>query len=264
MANYIVTDTELTSIADAIRTKGGTSASLTFPTGFVTAIGNISGGGSYSWMGKNPYQLYYNTDEAIAFEDTPWNTWTPTTTSTKLSDPSTHFSLSVNLADYDYIIHFQMYEELYYSASATAKARLEKACIDQWAIATRYASNRTNLTAKTRNGNNAVSVLAQSVMDYYNTSGSRTIAYSWGYGLFPSNPTPTFASSTATSTTLYVKVPQYNARCSTTYLTTANAGYVNKSTSFYTTSFEVHRVDAGTSLLRACQDNRMTLFNSGL
>lgn len=45
MANYLVTDTELTSIADAIRTKGGTSESLEFPTAFVSAIGNIPSGG---------------------------------------------------------------------------------------------------------------------------------------------------------------------------------------------------------------------------
>jgi len=38
MADYLTTDTELTSIANAIRTKGGTSASLTYPTGFVSAI----------------------------------------------------------------------------------------------------------------------------------------------------------------------------------------------------------------------------------
>ena len=38
-------DSGLTSIANAIRTKGGTSASLTFPQGFVDAIGEISGGG---------------------------------------------------------------------------------------------------------------------------------------------------------------------------------------------------------------------------
>lgn len=38
-------DTDLTSVADAIRTKGGTSASLAFPSGFVTAIGNIPTGG---------------------------------------------------------------------------------------------------------------------------------------------------------------------------------------------------------------------------
>lgn len=45
MADYLVTDTELTSVADAIRTKGGTSASLAFPTGFVDAIDAISTGG---------------------------------------------------------------------------------------------------------------------------------------------------------------------------------------------------------------------------
>lgn len=45
MANYLVTDTELTSIADAIRTKGGTSESLEFPTDFVSAIENIPSGG---------------------------------------------------------------------------------------------------------------------------------------------------------------------------------------------------------------------------
>ena len=38
-------DTDLTAVANAIRTKGGTSASLAFPSGFVTAIGNIPTGG---------------------------------------------------------------------------------------------------------------------------------------------------------------------------------------------------------------------------
>ena len=42
MADYKVTDTQLTSIANAIRTKGGTSAQLEFPTEFVDAIDNIS------------------------------------------------------------------------------------------------------------------------------------------------------------------------------------------------------------------------------
>ena len=50
MSNYLVTDTELTSIANAIRTKGGTSGTLAFPSDFVEAIGDIpSGGGGISW-----------------------------------------------------------------------------------------------------------------------------------------------------------------------------------------------------------------------
>ena len=40
-------DADLTSVANAIRTKGGTSASLAFPAGFVSAIAAIpTGGGS--------------------------------------------------------------------------------------------------------------------------------------------------------------------------------------------------------------------------
>lgn len=46
MADYKVTDTELTSIANAIRTKGGTQAQLVFPTGFVSAVQAIPTGGS--------------------------------------------------------------------------------------------------------------------------------------------------------------------------------------------------------------------------
>lgn len=38
-------NTDLTSVANAIRTKGGTSGQLAFPAGFVQAIGDISGGG---------------------------------------------------------------------------------------------------------------------------------------------------------------------------------------------------------------------------
>lgn len=45
MAEYKVTGTDLENVADAIRTKGGTSAGLYFPDGFVTAIGNIPTGG---------------------------------------------------------------------------------------------------------------------------------------------------------------------------------------------------------------------------
>lgn len=52
MADYLVTDTELTSIANAIRTKGGTSANLSFPTEFVSAIGAISTGASDVYRGE--------------------------------------------------------------------------------------------------------------------------------------------------------------------------------------------------------------------
>ena len=47
MANeYLVNSSDLTSVADAIREKGETSAQLVFPSGFVSAIENMKGGGA--------------------------------------------------------------------------------------------------------------------------------------------------------------------------------------------------------------------------
>lgn len=53
MANYLVTDSDLSTVASAIRTKGGTSAQLSFPSGFVNAIGDIQTGGSAVLINKN-------------------------------------------------------------------------------------------------------------------------------------------------------------------------------------------------------------------
>lgn len=77
--DYLTTDTELTSIADAIRTKGGTSASLVYPAGFISAINAISGGLEYeegiwtptadischpSWPNSAPTIYFTNTHTA--------------------------------------------------------------------------------------------------------------------------------------------------------------------------------------------------------
>jgi hypothetical protein len=48
LSKYAIDDTSLTAVANAIREKGGTSSPLTFPQGFVDAIGEISGGGGGS------------------------------------------------------------------------------------------------------------------------------------------------------------------------------------------------------------------------
>jgi hypothetical protein len=52
MANYKVTDGELTGIADVIRLKGGTSDPLVFPSGFASAIEAIQAGFSAADEGK--------------------------------------------------------------------------------------------------------------------------------------------------------------------------------------------------------------------
>lgn len=48
---YLTNDTDLKAVADAIRTKAGSTAALSFPDGFVSAVNGIqtSGGGGVVW-----------------------------------------------------------------------------------------------------------------------------------------------------------------------------------------------------------------------
>lgn len=58
---YTTTSTELTTVADAIRAKGGTSAALEWPSGFAQAIFDIpsgGGGGTYIEMRQNDYSYH--------------------------------------------------------------------------------------------------------------------------------------------------------------------------------------------------------------
>lgn len=50
MADYLTNTTDLTKVANAIRTKGGITEPLTYPDEFVTAIEDISGGGGSSFL----------------------------------------------------------------------------------------------------------------------------------------------------------------------------------------------------------------------
>lgn len=42
---YLTNDTDLKAVADAIRTKAGSTAALAFPDGFVSAVNGIQTGG---------------------------------------------------------------------------------------------------------------------------------------------------------------------------------------------------------------------------
>lgn len=53
MADYLVTSTELKSVADAIRAKSGATGQLAFPAGFITAVESIQSGGGGG--AKEPY-----------------------------------------------------------------------------------------------------------------------------------------------------------------------------------------------------------------
>lgn len=98
MANYIATDTELTTVADAIRTKGGTSAALEWPSGFAQAIADIpSGGGAtlYKIDGVYGQAMFYS----VTIDGTYYN---DTSTGVRMGYAPSGATVTVELG-YDYI-----------------------------------------------------------------------------------------------------------------------------------------------------------------
>lgn len=59
MSEYLVDSQDLTSVANAIRTKGETQAQLTFPSGFISAISNISTGIPQALLDNNGTRTYF-------------------------------------------------------------------------------------------------------------------------------------------------------------------------------------------------------------
>lgn len=99
-------DADLTSVADAIRAKGGASGQLAFPADFVTAIGNISGGGSgdvYEWFGAKNATLLHTANYSIAFKDLDgWSSLSPTTSQQYIKYPATTYTATAsNNVQYD-------------------------------------------------------------------------------------------------------------------------------------------------------------------
>lgn len=62
---YLVTDVELASVADAIRAKGGTSAALEWPSGYVQAISDIQSGGGGMLVTFTEVNYAYTADKTF-------------------------------------------------------------------------------------------------------------------------------------------------------------------------------------------------------
>lgn len=79
MAEFLVKDTSLTAVADAIREKGGTTAPLSFPAGMAEAVRNIQSGADLSLdiTGATPGQIAKITAVDETGKPTAWESYFP-------------------------------------------------------------------------------------------------------------------------------------------------------------------------------------------
>lgn len=250
MANYLASDTELTSIADAIRAKGSTSATLEFPTGFVSAVNALPQmTDPMSWLGADVELFKTFSAKETKLSATEFNTWAPSTTAKDilLTEDVGTFTTS-DFGEYEYYIVWDCLLPIVYSGSTTNKA-LPLFCVSsQVQTVYKRPSSWANIQSDVWNGNVCSSLATGTFMRYYGST-TGTVTYTWGtsYGFYFTLTAATFSSTTAENPTVTVKSPKVTARCSTSYMSTGNAALIDKDKSVITIQARVYKAKANST-----------------
>ena len=244
MANVIIADTSYLDVPYIILPKLGGGTEEFFWDG-----------ANLAWLGNYVEDLGQVYTQDYALSETGFNTWSPSTTAKAIvSSANVSPTVSVNLAEYEYAIRWKMDANLVYTASATNKARTLRCVQDMWQLIHKRANSLANIAAENPAGNACTNLTTAAIMDYYNSSSSHTYTWSASYGIYASLTAATFGNSTSDSTTMTIKTPAINARCSTTYFSTSNAGYVDKTNSTVKIRGRLYRYKRGGILYNEYQN----------
>lgn len=265
MARYLVTDAELTSVANAIRAKGGTSGQLVFPTGFVSAVQSLPQmTDPMSWLGKD-VELYKDNlySKEFALTDTDFHGWTPSTTAKDIVASVTAGTFSAaNMSDYEYYIVWESGVDPVYTGTPTLKAHTLLSRAYQVQQICRRPSTWANIGDDNFNANVCASVYTATFLRYYGTTtGSVTYTWSASYGFYFTLTAATFSSTTAESPTVTVKTPKLSTRCSTTYFSTGNAALIDEDNSKGFITCKIYRVKRN-GILRGVYEGTVSLINT--
>jgi hypothetical protein len=249
MSDYLVTDTELTSIANAIRTKGGTAAALEFPTDFVSAIGAIpSGGGALDWLGQGTELVSVIYPVTTTYlKDTNFHGWTPTTSQKTIKAAAEIEAITLDLSTYDYICRWDVNINLNYSSSNAWEQKIY-ACVGFTSVY-RRPSNYMELTGQL-DAYNACTV--HTLGQYSKGLNGASNDYAWYatsalYGFYATPQVATIMDTSEAFLSLKFKTPTIICKCTSTYLTTASAQLIDENTSNFKIKGTLYRCPRGNS-----------------
>ena len=214
MARYYTDTEELTSIANAIRTKTGGSSSLVYPTGFVSEINELT---KYNWIGKDAELVSTVYDDEIVLSDTTLGSWTPSTSTTTVFDGTKQNATAVTVNnEYDYMVITDCYTTLAYTGTPSNPRVLEH-----------YSSSYESVCSRPSSYNDWVSDLKatysyDSNVTHYlniciNSSGVSRISIN-SVGLYTIGNHPNVNTSSYPSVTITARLPNIRVATSNDYM----------------------------------------------
>ena len=215
----------------------------------------------YSQLGLDLERVKTLMDSEWTMEETEYPDWDPSTTA-KVIVPSTNLEVyASSMTEYDYYLHWQYRADIAYAAGTTMKAVPVREIVDLWQVLIRRPSSLANITAEVYNANTCVTYFSAPLLEYYNTSGTRTFTWSATYGFYPSAVAATFSSSTAADPNVTIKSPSISARCNSSYFAVARGANVDREVSTLRLAGELLRVRSGSSPARKFFENVVAQYN---
>lgn len=197
----------------------------------------------YNWMGRNAELVKTFPEFSVLLKNTDFNTWTPSTTATKILSSETFGTFDADMANFDYIIQWIFDTDLKYSSATNSAMPVRQYSHTYQETYRRPKARQVDFETQVNNQNAYnISFVNCPIIKYYNQSGTLAYNYTQVYGFYMSAVAPSFSDSYDDNVTVTLNRPDLYARCSTTYFSTNSAGGLNKNTSKLYVKCNVYRV----------------------
>lgn len=204
--------------------------------------------GPLDWMGAGAElvgQDFYLKKDTL--KNTLFNGWTPSTTAKAIVSTVTLSDAKFTATDVDKYAYYIFWEcgcDIAYTGSPTLKAlpTFARALIVQNII--KRPDSMANIQASNCNATVNQAAYTGSFLRYYGTTtGSITYTWASSNGLYFAATAPTVSNTTATAPTITPKTPTFNAKVSTTYMSTASANAIDQeSTTWWIKGTKIYKV----------------------
>ena len=247
MATFKTTTEELTSIADAIRLKGGTSEALVYPTGFVTAIENITtGSGSstpvaYDPRGQNITKIV-DFDRSFKLSTTSIGSYSPSSSNTTIQAAENIGSQQYLSGDYDYFIQVEGGVNYAYTGTYEQKKMITEYYFCGWFPFGKKPNNPAEFEAQTYSYTTYQGSIGVNGFFYYAASG--TLSYSNNsYGITFALSSPSFSSNGSSTFGCQLKTPVIRANMYDNYMSSAAYAALDAENSTIYYNLALYQVD---------------------
>lgn len=214
----------------------------------------------WAWLGSEVEPLGTIYEEEMVLDDTNFPSWSASTTAGSVLATANVGTISANMAEYEYFLHWECRVDVVTNSGATLKAQIIRECQSAWQSCFRRPNSLANIQSANFAGNTCLTMFSAPLLHYYNTSGTQTYTFANTYGIYQALQAATFSSTTSNTPTITVKRPVLTARCNASYFATGRKAEIDTANSTVKFICKAYRVPIG-GVVRDTYESLIELYN---